>query len=362
MNEEEKIPVKRVISVKTLTVETTFGSYPQEEMQSDIEMISDGDTLRVSGEPEPFDPYDIDRPQREAAEKQEAPTPESVAEDLKAATFEGVEYESDNPEPEQSPAQAEPEEDIPAPTPTPSEKKKLKKLKRLKDSKPVSIAFLVFIMIICLAIFVIGVAMFLRSIWEAKNTTETPAGSSAPVAVRKLNPYRRIAGVWESQAEGGSCYVFAPDKKSFWLQSCENFSDNYYYGDVVVKNDSEALIDLGITIDQAFEVVGLNKGDATLDNVYSIHLVPTELVSEGEDKTETASELKLLFVYLNENEARGFLYNTGDSYMFSKRADVKVPTRKKCGQTYYDFNNFDSDDAVKCAPESEELTNPAPAE
>lgn len=326
MDESDKKPVTRNITIKTITVETSFDEPSHDEMSPRIAEDSSA-TLRMSGEPEPFDPYDIDKPQRESTTK--TPTPESVAEDLRTATSEGVEY--DEPEPEEAPAIPEPEEEIVAPT--------LDTAKKIKKSKVASTAFLILITIVCLAIFVIGIAMLLRSIWEGKNSAE-PVGGTAPAAVRTQNPFRRIMGVWESQVEGGSCYVFAPDDAFYWLQSCEDFTDNYYYGTISKKHGNDALQDLSITLDQAREIIVPGENNLKIDNIYSLRLTPTELISEGENKTDTAAELTLLFAYFDDGTARGYRYNTGDSYSFAKRTDVKVPTRKKCGQTYYDFDNL----------------------
>jgi hypothetical protein len=342
MDTEENKPIKRIISVKTVTVETTFDELPPESSAPENNAPEENaeektDTLRMSGEPEPFDPYDLDKPQREAAEQAAAtPTPESVAADLKAATSKGIEY--DGPEEPETPAQSEPEPEKDVEPPKP----KANHFKKLKQSKAVSAAFLVLITIICVAIFVIGVAMFLRSIWEAKGSDTPPEGSTAPTAVRRQNPYHRMMGIWESQAEGGSCYIFTPDKEFYWLQNCEDFSDNYYFGRIEMKNANDALVDLGISLSQARETAGSTEDKVLLDNVYSLHLLPSELKSGGEDRSDTAAELSLLFIYEDENNSRGYLYNAGDTYAFAKRTDIKVPTRRKCGQDYYDFENLEN--------------------
>ena len=267
------------VVVDSDSVEVAYDDYPKAEE-------SDGAIdLGITGEPEPFDPYD------------EIKEPES------------------KPEPE--PAQ------------------------ELDDAPPQKKSHL-HLFIFALCFIAIALSIFLVVYFVFINTQKPGSSSSTTVTVIEDDtgdPYNKIKGVWESQMAGGTCYIFTPDKTFYWLRNCEDFEDNYYYGDIQVKQGDEALADLGISLARALELVSLESDEITSKNIYSLHLKPSEFIYEAEDKTASSKEIQLLFVYDSNYGSYGYQYNSGDRYTFARRNDVKVPTRKKCGQTYYDFDS-----------------------
>ena len=57
-------------------------------------------------------------------------------------------------------------------------------------------------------------------------------------------------------------------------------------------------------------------------NIYCIKLNPTYLISGGVDKTNTLTDkfnMKLLFVYVDENNAQAYNYTTNDTYYLVKK-------------------------------------------
>ena len=59
-----------------------------------------------------------------------------------------------------------------------------------------------------------------------------------------------------------------------------------------------------------------------INNIYCIKLNPTYLISGGVDKTNTLTDkfnMKLLFVYVDENNAQAYNYTTNDTYYLVKK-------------------------------------------
>lgn len=150
----------------------------------------------------------------------------------------------------------------------------------------------------------------------------TGCGSKEAESKAKNVKYAEIRGGWDNTATNGSYFYFEDDDTYYWYKSSEDLKDNYYKGKMTIYQGQDALDDLGITEDR-IEVLLINsKGKVSEENVYSIHLHPTYLKSNGVDKTDTLTEkfdMKLLFVYVDESYAQSFNYTTGDSYYFVKK-------------------------------------------
>ena len=138
----------------------------------------------------------------------------------------------------------------------------------------------------------------------------------------KKAKYAEIHGGWNSTSEDGSYYYFEDDNTYYWYKSSNDLNDNYYKGEMTVLKGQDALDDLGITEDRLQVVFKNSKGKITENNVYSLHLHPTYLKSGGVDKTNTLTEkfdMKLLFIYIDENNAQAFNYTMGDTYYLVKK-------------------------------------------
>ena len=130
-----------------------------------------------------------------------------------------------------------------------------------------------------------------------------------------------IRGGWQSTATGGSYYVFNSDNTYYWYKSSSDLNDNYYKGEMEILRGSEAMDDLGISYDNLLTVIANSEGTVTLEDIYSIKLHPTYLISNKIDKTSTLTsefDRKLLFVYVSDSEAQAIDTSTGDAYYFEK--------------------------------------------
>ncbi|MBO4457874.1 MAG: hypothetical protein J5802_09150 [Butyrivibrio sp.] len=127
--------------------------------------------------------------------------------------------------------------------------------------------------------------------------------------------FSAIYGGWESE----SYYVFNKDGTYGWYKSSEDLEDNYYSGNVEVLRGLEACDNLGISPEKALGAFEFPE-DVGIEDVYSIHCMPTYLISGGVDKSDTlqGGSYDLLFVVIDDKHAQGFNMNSADLYFFTK--------------------------------------------
>ena len=292
-------------------------------------------TLASPGEPAPFDPlsvidvepsdiespvahelaaesFEIDEEAEKEAEKNSMPTSESIAAELKEVAEHPIVMDDEY---EEEPIE---EQVIAAPVP-PAEKKK-------KSHAP-----LVIIMLAVIAV-TAGVALFAinsqTASEEAKRAEEAAKQTSAkPKDETKL--YEYVMGSWQSQAEGGSCYVMSEDDSFYWLRDCNNFNDNYYYGHVgTIKYGDKALKEIGMTFEAVKHMMQFEEDFIRSDDVYLINLETEKRVINGVDTTGTLVQktIKLLLVRTEGNsKAYGYQYNSGDIYVFRNEPGIIAP-------------------------------------
>lgn len=304
-----------------------------------------------AGEPEPFDPY-----------KDTAPTPESVAADLKTATSEEVESEPEElkqPETPEQPEESKPAEPVKAPEP--EEKIEAPKPEIIEDKS--SKRFVIFIIIAavivagCVAagIFLLGPAIFGGSIsngggGSVRRKYEEEGNS---IDLPEKNNFKDVLGVWQTPTEGGECYILTPANTFYILQSCGDFNDNYRYGTVESKTGTDALEDLGVTKEQLAATLGLGINDFMLPDIHSLTLTQSEQVMGGASiDEEVPTIIKMGFVRTSSTEAMAYFPDSDTNVKLTKRTDIQVPTRLKCGQSFFDFENLDNN---KCSdPDAED--------
>ena len=91
-----------------------------------------------------------------------------------------------------------------------------------------------------------------------------------------------IQGTWEIDTGSGAGWKFENDK-FWWVKSVSDFNDNYWYGDVEIYNDTEAMEIAGLTDE---EVKSSLSGIDT-KNIFVLKLDPEKIITDGEDKTDT---------------------------------------------------------------------------
>ena len=338
MDSGEKADEEVIIDANSTEVEVLVDDLPSAE-ESDLKP-----SLTSPGEPEPFDPLsaidaaesaaidnplanetvsgeievneDVDAAAEAETAKNETPTPETIAAELKeVAAKTGMIKETDEPEPE---TPKEPTVTAPV-VPEKTEKK-----------KHFSSALLILLILIILAVAAVCAALFLikkpdTDGGERKNT----ASSKNTVPKEKIYDY--IVGAWESQAEGGSCYIFDTDETFYWLRDCEDFSDNYYYGKVnSVERGQKALKAVNTDLEGIKQMLQMDDDSIIDDDIFFIKLAAAERKVAGVDTSATLGKdfIQLLFVRSEDSDiARGYQYNSGDMYVFSLNPEIKAPAR-----------------------------------
>ena len=297
-----------IVNVKTSKVETLVDDLPSAEDSG----------LKPSpistNEPKPFDPFsafdsvrsseivsgtievneELDAAAEAVTAKEKSPTPESVAAELKEVAEHAAPVDDElDDEPETIAA------------PTPDDKTKEKKI------LPIIIA----ICVACIAI--IAICLFLYF----SKPSETEADDEVVDNRPKTTTYDYVVGAWESQAEGGSCYVLSEGKTFYWLRNCGDYDDNYYYGNVdIILRGQKALSGAGMSFDDAKKMLQIDDDRITEDDVFLINLQPTERKVGGVDTTSTlgADPIRLLFVrHGSSSKAYGYQFNSGDMYVFA---------------------------------------------
>ena len=242
------------------------------------------------------------------SEKEETPTPESVAAELHEVA-EHAQLVDDELEEEERKA-------ITQPVPVESPKKK-------------KIIPIIAVVLLFMALAVGAYFIFTNSNPGKKEQSSARVADNRP----KNTDYDYVIGSWESQAEGGSCYVFTEDQEFYWLRDSEDFNDNYYYGKVIsIDRGAAALRKSGTTFNNAKRMLQIKDEAITEDNIFFLNLQATERKISGVDTSSTlgTSPIKILFVRDdNNNKAYGYQYNSGDMYVFANNPEIVAPTRQK---------------------------------
>lgn len=129
---------------------------------------------------------------------------------------------------------------------------------------------------------------------------------------------QKITGSWQSSYNG--LFIFNKDNSFYWYNSYKNLKDNYYRGTYNYKTGTDALTEMGYTLEEFKKEFGT---DIKIDNLYSINLKPNYVFMSGIDITS---------VDLNENETWWYLLiikNDGTAFGYNKTLDLKYNLVKK---------------------------------
>lgn len=151
--------------------------------------------------------------------------------------------------------------------------------------------------------------------------TGCESASSEKSSNKKKDEFSDIRGGWDSENSGGSYYVFNSDDTYYWYKSSDDLDDNYYKGKMTVLRGTDAIDDLGISYENVVNSMVRSEGKISTDDIYEIKLHPTYLISGGVDKTSTLTsrfDMKLLFIYIDEDTAQAFNYSTQDTMYLIK--------------------------------------------
>ena len=275
-----------IVNVKTSKTEAFVDDLPSAD-ESDLKP-----SPITTNEPEPFDPFsaldaavsseiatgaievndELDAAAEAATAKEETPTPESIAAELHEVAEHAVPVEEEEEEPAT----------IVAPAP---------------EQAPKKMSLFPIIVIALLVIAAVGACLFFMNSSSDDSLKNTPA--TAVNNKPKTTTYDYVIGAWESQAEGGSCYVFVEGESFYWLRDSDDFKDNYYYGHVAsVQRGQKALKAVGMGLGDVKKMLQIYDVTISEDDVFLLNLQATERKIGGVNTSATlgADFIKLLFV------------------------------------------------------------------
>ncbi|MCQ2570823.1 MAG: hypothetical protein MJ154_01045 [Candidatus Saccharibacteria bacterium] len=318
MNKDNGLEEGLIIKANETDVEILAEDFPSAE-ESDIDP-----TLISTSEPEPFDPMtsikypeQVDEPisgevasgeieisaEQEAAmeraySEKGAPTPESIAAELKAAAnMKLAKYEDDTEGNEEKPA---------------------------KKKKPI---VTIVILLIIMAIAGVAVAHVLLS--NGKNLSLSNNEQSSLTET----PIERIVGSWKSNVGDGSCYIFTENEEFYWSKRCSDLDNNYDFGKILdVRQGNSALGAAKRTEEEIKNIFPAIRDSFDVNSVYYFELQTTDrkIGQDGEYNLPNISSdpVGFIFVRINEkNEASAYRFDSGDMYELNLDSEITTPER-----------------------------------
>ena len=179
---------------------------------------------------------------------------------------------------------------------------KVKKVKHHKNNKTNTISLKTNIITLILLILLIIINISLLTIYfkkpEEQPIHEELNNSKATIELSNL-------GGWISQ--NNELFLFAKDNKFYWYDSYLKQDDNYYEGTYNYKSGAAALEEMGYTEEEFYNTFGQ---ELSLDNVYSLNIVPNALIKKQENITNTLKEDETWwFLLIIKNEETAIAYN-----------------------------------------------------
>lgn len=172
---------------------------------------------------------------------------------------------------------------ITSPKPVKKEKKKnipktkaeLKKEREEKEKKLKFYSNLKIILVVLLLI--INILLITKTIIDLETEPVEKEKQTIPIKHAKST----IIGTWRSSTNG--LFIFQDNELFYWYDSYQDQQDNYYSGTYNYKKGKEALEEMGYTEDEFKKTFG--EG-ISVDNVYSMNMIPNLSVQKGMNNTE----------------------------------------------------------------------------
>ena len=149
-------------------------------------------------------------------------------------------------------------------------KEKEEKEKRLKFYSNLKIVLVILLLII-------NILLIAKTVIDLETEPVKEKTPSIPIKHAKST----IIGTWRSSTNG--LFVFQDNELFFWYDSYKDQQDNYYSGTYNYKIGKEALIEMGYTEDEFKKTFG---EEVSIDNVYSMNMIPNISVQKGMNNTE----------------------------------------------------------------------------
>lgn len=110
---------------------------------------------------------------------------------------------------------------------------------------------------------------------------------------------RNIYGEFRILSDAESYWVFKNDE-FWWYKDEKNLNDNYWYGSISVKTGKKGLKSIDIDEDKLDDIIQQSNGKVKAEDVYSIIMTPTKIITNGKDKSSTniSKNMKWKFVWI----------------------------------------------------------------
>ena len=108
----------------------------------------------------------------------------------------------------------------------------------------------------------------------------------ADVRTGILGKTKDITGGWRILSNSETYWEFKGNEY-WWYKSLNDLNDNYWYGTTRILTGKEGLKEVGLDEDKVDKIVANSSGTVTADNIYTIILTPSKIISDGEDKSDT---------------------------------------------------------------------------
>lgn len=102
----------------------------------------------------------------------------------------------------------------------------------------------------------------------------------------KLGENKSINGGWRILSSSETYWKFE-DGKFWWYKSVNDLNDNYWYGTTKIYTGKEGLTVAGLDESRLDKITSNTSGKVTANDVYTIVLTPTKIISNGIDKSDT---------------------------------------------------------------------------
>ena len=137
-----------------------------------------------------------------------------------------------------------------------------------------------------------------------------------------------LNGSYRILADTTSFWIFK-NGKFWWYRSEEQLDDNYWYGTYSVKTGKKGLKSVGLDEKNVDKILKEAQGKITEDDIYSITMVPKQIIFDGVDKSDTnvraGTKWRFVWILIDHGvdgvEAQVFNADTFDVSYFVKVND-----------------------------------------
>lgn len=102
----------------------------------------------------------------------------------------------------------------------------------------------------------------------------------------KLGKVVNLTGGWRTLSDSEDYWYFK-DGKFWWYKSVNDLNDNYWYGTTEIIKGKDGLTKAGLDSENVNTIITNSNGQVSADDIYTVILTPTKIISGGVDKSST---------------------------------------------------------------------------